>query len=96
MLDAAGRLIATPDAWWPDVGLAWISTLSTTTSPEDYRRTLGRNARYAAHGIPFLQTVPARLATEPGKVLDELRSAYTAAAGRTYPGTVARTIGRLT
>lgn len=84
--DGAGRLIATPDAWWPDVGLAWeIDSLDYHFAPADYRRTVGRNARYSAHGVPFLQTVPSRLTTEPGKVLDELRSAYAAAAARPRP-----------
>ena len=86
MLDGAGRRIATPDAWWPDVGLAWeIDSLDYHLAPEDYRRTVERNARYAAHGIPFLQTVPVRLTTEPGKVLDELRAAHAAAAARPRP-----------
>ncbi len=95
VLDGAGRRIATPDAWWADVGLAWeIDSLDYHLAPEDYRRTVGRNARYAAHGIPFLQTVPVRLTTEPGKVLDELRSAHAAAAASPRPAVViARSIG---
>lgn len=97
LIDGTGRLIATPDAWWPDVRLAWeIDSLDYHFAPEDYRRTVARNARYAAHGIPFLQTVPARLATEPGKVIDELRSAHAAAAARLPPATVtARPVGRV-
>ncbi len=94
VLDGAGRLIATPDAWWADVGLAWeIDSLDYHLAPEDYRHTVARNARYAAHGIPFLQTVPVRLTTEPSKVLDELRSAHAAAAARPCPVEVTARIG---
>ncbi|MGH3980768.1 MAG: hypothetical protein ACRDRZ_17515, partial [Pseudonocardiaceae bacterium] len=54
-------------------------------NPPDYARTLDRNARYTAHGIAFLQTIPSRLVRDSDAVIAELLAAYAAAAQRPAP-----------
>ncbi|MEC3975420.1 hypothetical protein [Amycolatopsis sp. H20-H5] len=86
LIDQEGRLIAKPDAWFDEVGLAWeIDSRAFHLGPEGYAKTLARNARYAAAGILVLQTLPSRLREEPERVLAELRAAYRAAAARPRP-----------
>jgi hypothetical protein len=81
-----GRYVASPDAWWDDVGFAWeIDSLSHHADPHDHARTLARNTRYLTAGVLVLQTLPARLRTEPELVLDELRAGYEIARSRPRP-----------
>ncbi len=89
LVTAAGQPIATPDAWLPEVGLAWeIDSYAYHFEPVDYARTLDRNARYTAHEITFLQTLPSRLTLDADAVLEELRDAYVTASHRTLPGNI--------
>lgn len=82
----SGAVIGIPDAWWGEVAFAWeIDSHEFHLSPEDHERTLRRNARYAAHGIAFLQTAPSRLIRERAAVAGEIRMAYAAAARRPPP-----------
>lgn len=79
--DPAGNHIGTPDAWFAEVGLAWeIDSYEFHYQREDYAATVNRNTRYAAAGIVVLQTLPARLRTEPDTVATELVAAYEAQA----------------
>ena len=81
--DRSGRYIATPDAWFAEVRLAWeIDSFEFHFQRDDYAATISRNTRYAAAGITVLQTLPARLRTEPDQVAAELRAAYEAAQHR--------------
>ena len=81
-----GRVIAKPDAWFDDVGLAWeIDSLAFHLGADGFDRTLTRNGRYTAAGILVLQTLPTRLRTEPEVVAEELRAAYRAAASKPRP-----------
>ena len=85
---ASGEHIATPDAWF-EVGLAWeIDSYEYHYQREDYARTIGRNARYAACGVTVLQTLPSRLRTEPDKVATELEAAHKAVARGPRPEVV--------
>jgi hypothetical protein len=84
--DADGLVIARPDAWFDDVGLAWeIDSKAFHFGPRDYERTLARNSRYAAAGILVVQTLPTRLRDHPDAVARELKKAYRAAAARPRP-----------
>ncbi|MFD9893929.1 hypothetical protein ACFWY9_31665 [Amycolatopsis sp. NPDC059027] len=86
LLDRNGVIIAKPDAWFDEVGLAWeIDSFAYHLDPEGYARTLARNGRYAAAGVLVLQTLPARLRTDTDAVIAELRAAYRAAAARPRP-----------
>ncbi|GHH38287.1 hypothetical protein [Lentzea cavernae] len=84
--DANGVIIARPDAWYDNVGLAWeIDSRAFHYGPRDYERTLTRNTRYAAAGILVVQTLPTRLRDQPEVVARELKAAHKAAAARPRP-----------
>ncbi|WP_370946206.1 hypothetical protein AB5J62_01020 [Amycolatopsis sp. cg5] len=86
LVNAAGDYIATPDAWFDQVGLAWeIDSVEFHAGSEGYARTLQRNCRYAAAGILVVQTLPAKLREAPDEVVAELRAAYAAAASSARP-----------
>jgi hypothetical protein len=81
--DSSGRYLGIPDAWFADVRLAWeIDSYEFHFRQADYAATISRNARYATAGITVLQTLPARLRSEPDSVATDLRSAYEAARSR--------------
>ena len=81
-----GVIIARPDAWYDDVGLAWeIDSRAFHYGPRDCERTLARNSRYAAAGILVVQTLPTRLRDSPEAVARELKAAHRAAAARPRP-----------
>ncbi|NBH04237.1 hypothetical protein [Amycolatopsis sp. SID8362] len=87
--DERGRHVATPDAWFDEVALAWeIDSYEFHFGQPGYATTLARNNRYAAAGIAVVQTLPSRLRTEPAVVAAELVSAYRAAAARPRPPVV--------
>ncbi len=87
--DDRGRYIATPDAWFDDVALAWeIDSYEFHFGQPGYAATLARNNRYAAAGVAVVQTVPSRLRSDPRSVVYELVSAYRAAATRPRPPVV--------
>jgi hypothetical protein len=84
--DADGEYIATPDAWFAEVRLAWeIDSYEFHFQRKDYANTLTRNARYAAAGILVVQTLPTRLRDAPESVAAELVAAHKAAAPRSMP-----------
>jgi hypothetical protein len=85
----AGSYIATPDLWLDDVGLAVeVDSVAYHATPEGYAKTLRRNARYAAVGIPFVTVLPADLRTRPRGVLRDIGRARAAAAARGRPDVV--------
>ncbi|WIV53367.1 hypothetical protein [Amycolatopsis nalaikhensis] len=84
--DERGRYIATPDAWWDDVALAWeIDSYEFHFGQPGYAATLARNNRYAAAGVAVVQTVPSQVRSNPDAVVAELVAAYRAAAVRPRP-----------
>jgi len=84
--DEKGEYIAKPDAWCDDVAFAWeIDSREVHSEWDDFADTLARNARYVAAGVVVLQTLPARLRTEPNIVVKELRAAYLTARRRPRP-----------
>ncbi|MFJ8912410.1 hypothetical protein [Amycolatopsis sp. NPDC102389] len=86
IFDANGGYIAQPDGWCDELGFAWeIDSLGHHAGTDGFRRTLARNARYAAAGIVVLQTLPSRLRSEPDKVAAELRAALDSARLRPRP-----------
>jgi hypothetical protein len=88
----AGRgFLATPDAWWPDAGVAVeVDSREWHLSPEDWQRTLRRSARMSACGIIVLHVTPQRVRSEAATVAAEIRSAL--AAGRGRPRLAVRTL----
>jgi hypothetical protein len=82
-LYAGDEFIASPDAWWPDAGIAGeVDSRAYHLSPQDHERTLARDARMAAHGITVLHFTPRQIRTQPGMVIAAIRSALAAADSR--------------
>jgi hypothetical protein len=69
--DSAGMLLGIPDAWWPEVSLAW--DVGTQARHHDPRM-------WAAAGVTLIRTDPQRLRTDPTAVGDELVAAFARAA----------------
>ena len=68
--------IATPDAWWPEHGVAVeIDSHEWHLSPQDHTRTLERQRRMAKLGILVLPFTPRQIRTERATVLAEIRRA---------------------
>lgn len=83
---ANGAHVATADAWWDEVGLAWeVDSYAFDLSPVDANATLRRAARLTACGVLVVHTSPAQLRDEPTVVADLLRGAYDQAAARPRP-----------
>ncbi len=80
LFNADGKYIATPDAWFDDVGLAIeIDSYQFHFTSNGYTHTMCRNARYTHHGILILQILPGQLKKEPETVLASIKAAYAAA-----------------
>jgi hypothetical protein len=69
--DSADMLLGIPDAWWPEAGLAW--NVDLRTRHHDPRT-------WAAAGFTLVRTDPRRLTTAPVAVIEELTTAFAAAA----------------
>ncbi|WP_459709691.1 hypothetical protein [Actinophytocola sp. KF-1] len=83
---ATGSHVATADAWWDEVGLAWeVDSYAFDLSPADAKAALRRAARLTACGVLVLHTPPAQLRNEPDTVIELLRAAYDRAAARPRP-----------
>jgi very-short-patch-repair endonuclease len=75
--------IASPDAWWPELGVAAeVDSREYHLSPEDHERTLKRHAQMSAHGITVLHFTPRQIRTQPAQVAATIKSALAAARGR--------------
>jgi hypothetical protein len=69
--DDTGMLLGVPDAWWPEVSLAW--DMGTQTRHHDPRV-------WAAAGVTLHRTDPERLRTDSSTAVDELVAAFARAA----------------
>lgn len=87
-----GRLfIARPDAWWPGAGVAVeVESREWHLSPEDWERTLKRDAEMSKHGIIVLHFTPRQIRTQPQTVIRTITQALAAAQRR--PGPVLRAV----
>jgi hypothetical protein len=84
-----GRLVAVPDAWWPEAGIAVeVDSRAWHLSPGDWERTLRRHAEMTAAGILVLHFSPARIKDEPQEVIATIRAALRT--GRPVPGITTR------
>jgi hypothetical protein len=86
LYDSTDRLLAIPDAWFDEVGLAWeIDSKEWHLSPEDYERTLDRHSAMTAKNILVMHTQPSKITHRPNEVLYELRRTYANARLRPRP-----------
>jgi very-short-patch-repair endonuclease len=82
-LFAGNTLIAVPDFWWPDAGVAVeVDSREWHLSPADWERTMSRRARMSSYGIIVLHFSPNQIRSEPEKVVSLIRSALVSAANR--------------
>jgi hypothetical protein len=73
------EFLAKPDAWWPKAGVAAeVDSREWHLSPADWARTMARHEKMSAHGIIVLHFTPRRIRTEPGEVINSLRTAVQA------------------
>lgn len=76
IFDAQGTFIATPDAWWPEHGVALeVDSHEWHLSPHDHTRTLDRQRRMGKYGIVVLPFTPKQIRTQPAEVLATIRQA---------------------
>ena len=81
-----GRIIASPDAYWAELGVALeIDSLEWHLSPEQYRRTQERQRRMARFGIVVVPVTPGAIANRPEDFLGELSDTLAQAVGRRSP-----------
>ncbi len=81
-LYVGGQFLASPDAWWPDYGVAVeVESKAWHLSPEDWERTLARRALMAAEGIVVLPLPPSKLRAARQQVAREIRAALTRSRG---------------
>jgi very-short-patch-repair endonuclease len=84
-----GRLLAVPDAWWPEAGVvAEADSRAWHLSPAQWEQTMRRHAALTAAGLLVLHFSPRQLRDEPGEVVSAIRAAL--AVGRPAPGVTAR------
>jgi hypothetical protein len=86
LLAADGRVVATPDAWFDDVGLAWeIDSREFHFDAADYERTVERHSRMTSHGIVVVHTLPQTLRKRGPEIVEELRRSHAQAKLRPRP-----------
>jgi hypothetical protein len=79
----SGTFIATPDAWWPDAGVAIeVDSRQWHLAPDDWERTMVRHSDLSQYGIVTLHVTPHQLRSAPDAFLRKAANAYKAGAAR--------------
>jgi hypothetical protein len=74
-----GRLLAKPDAWWPDYGVAVeVDSREWHLAPDDWEATMRRDRRLTAAGIQVLHVSPRQLRIEPDRIVCDIAAALRA------------------
>jgi len=90
-LSVGGELLAIPDAWWPEAGVAVeVDSREWHFSPRDWEETLARHARMTAQGILVLHIPPRRVRVAGKEVAGEIRAALASSHGRRLSHIVTR------
>src|SRR5262249_2176180 len=72
-----GRLLAKPDAWWPEYGVAAeVDSREWHLAPDDWEATMRRDGRLTAPGIRVLHFSPRQLRTQPNRILHCIAAAF--------------------
>jgi hypothetical protein len=83
LLAGDGSLIAIPDAYWPQAGVAAeVDSKEWHLSPADWERTMARHARMGGHGVIVLHFTPRQIRSEPGRVVAAINDALKAGGSR--------------
>jgi hypothetical protein len=89
-LYVGGEFLASPDAWWPDAGVAAeVDSRQWHLSPAEWEQTMARHARMSAHGIIVLHYSPNRIRSDGEQVAAEIRAALAAGRSRSLPAVAA-------
>ncbi|MFE3607915.1 hypothetical protein [Streptomyces goshikiensis] len=84
----AGAFLATPDAYWPDEGVALeIDSAEYHHTRDAWHATLRRRLRLESHGILVISATPSMIRDTPTEVLAALRTLLTLATSRPTPPT---------
>lgn len=76
----------TPDAYWPDYGLALeIDSFAWHLAPADYVHTMQRARRMVVGGLFVMSVAPVEITTAPERFVRELNAMLALAAGRSVP-----------
>jgi len=82
-----GKLLAVPDAWWPEAAVAVeIDSREWHLGPAEWEHTMRRHDRLVAVGIRALHVSPHQVRTEPARILHDIADALRA--GQPIPGLV--------
>ena len=92
LYEADGALIAFPDAYWPEAGVAGeVDSREWHLTPGDWERTRRRHARMSSCGIIVLHFSPREIRFEPAGVIAAIAGAMKNSSGRLpLPVTVRR------
>ena len=87
-----GDRLITPGLWFDDVAMAvMVHSRAHHSGPEEWERTVSRDAELQALGVVSLGVTPAAIRDEPAAVLRRIEEAYTNArgSGRHRPDVIA-------
>ncbi|MGH3396053.1 MAG: hypothetical protein ACRDPO_15345 [Streptosporangiaceae bacterium] len=85
-LYADGKFLASPDAWWPDAGVAVeVDSRQWHLSPAAWDQTMARHSRMSSHGIIVLHYSPRQIRSAGKQVAAEIRAALAAGRSRSLP-----------
>ena len=71
-----GALIAIPDAWWPEAGVAAeVDSREWHLTPADWERTMRRHAQMSSYGIIVLHFTPREIRSGPAAVIAAIAGA---------------------
>jgi hypothetical protein len=77
LVDAAGRWLADPDAYWPAARLVHeTDSMAWHLAPADWEATMRRHARLTAAGLLVVHSSLRRVRGDGGGLLRELEAAY--------------------
>ncbi|MFG2997073.1 hypothetical protein [Streptomyces sp. NPDC048340] len=85
-----GTFLASPDAYWPDEGVALeVDSAEYHYTRDAWHATLRRRLRLESHGILVVSATPSMIRDTPDQVLAALRTLLTLATTRPTPPTAA-------
>ncbi|HEX4661772.1 MAG TPA: hypothetical protein VH307_30625 [Streptosporangiaceae bacterium] len=84
LFTADGTFIGSPDAWWPDAGVATeVDSRQWHLRPDDWEKTMRRHAAMSRHGILVLHFTPGQIRSDPAAVIAAIADSLSA--GRLRP-----------
>ncbi|MEV7728242.1 hypothetical protein AB0P15_26325 [Streptomyces sp. NPDC087917] len=84
-----GAFLASPDAYWPDEGVALeIDSAEYHYTRDSWQATLRRRLRLESHGVLVVSATPAMVRDTPAEVVAALRALLALAGRRPAPATV--------